>query len=191
MNKNIRGFSLLELTIVIAIVAVTAYLAAPSFNQWRNKHNVETAVSTLMDAINFTRYTAIETDSTITLCPTKDRQTCSSDWQGAIMIFKDLDKNRTLDQQDELIRVETLNLDGFIKSESWFGSNRYLQMTPNGLTNNQNGRYTICPKNGDDQLARQIIINRRGKARLAKDWNQDGIIDGNKGNPISCSNNAA
>ncbi len=171
----------------MAIITVTAYLAMPSFNQWRNKHNVETAVSTLMDAINFTRYTAIETDSTITLCPTKDHQTCSTQWQGAIMIFQDHDKNRTINDQDELIRIENLNLDGFIKSESWFGSNRYLQMTPGGLTNNQNGRYTICPSNGDEQLARQIIINRRGKARLAKDWNQDGIVDGSQGNPVSCS----
>ncbi|GLQ33673.1 GspH/FimT family pseudopilin [Litoribrevibacter albus] len=191
MKKTLHGFSLVELTVVIAIVAITAYLAMPSFYQWKNKHNVEAAVSTLMDAINFTRYTAIETDSTITLCPTSDHQHCSKDWQGALMIFKDSNKDRTLNTDEELIRIENLNLEGYIKSESWFGSHRYLQMTPGGLTNNQNGRYTICPSNGDSQLARQIIINRRGKARLAKDWNQDGIVDGSKGNPVSCGTNAA
>ncbi|MFC3152189.1 GspH/FimT family pseudopilin [Litoribrevibacter euphylliae] len=191
MKRTFSGFSLIELTVVIAIMAITAYLAMPSFYQWKHKHNVETAVSTLMDAINFTRYTAIETNSTITLCPTKDHQTCSNDWQGALMIFKDFDKNRQLDTDEELIRLETLNLQGYIKSESWFGSHRYLQMTPGGLTNNQNGRYTICPKNGDSHLARQIIINRRGKARLAKDWNQDGVVDGSQGHPVSCTNKAA
>ena len=103
------------------------------------------------------------------------------------MIFRDEDKDKQLDKQEELIRIEHLNLKGFIKSESWFGSNRYLRMTPGGLTNNQNGRYTICPSNGDSQIARQIIINRRGKARLAKDWDQDGIVDGSKGNPVTCS----
>jgi type IV fimbrial biogenesis protein FimT len=191
MKKTLHGFSLVEITVVIAIVAITAYLAMPSFYQWKNKHNVDTAVNTLMDAINFTRYTAIETDSTITLCPTEDQQSCSKTWQGALMIFIDQDKDRQLDSNETLIRVEQLNLEGYIKSESWFGSHRYLQMTPGGLTNNQNGRYTICPSNGDSQLARQIIINRRGKARLAKDWNQDGIVDGSQGSPVSCQGKAA
>jgi type IV fimbrial biogenesis protein FimT len=187
MKKAFHGFSILELTIVIAILAITAYLAMPSFNQWQNKHNVETTVATLMNAINFSRYTAIETNSTITLCPTKDHVNCATDWQGAIMIFRDEDQNKKLNDDEELIRIEPLNLDGFIKSEAWFGSNRYLRMTPGGLTNNQNGRYTVCPKNKDNFLAQQIIINRRGKARLAKDWNQDGVIDGSKGNPVSCT----
>lgn len=187
MKKTIQGFSLVELTVVIAIIALTAYLAMPSFYQWKNKHNVESAVSTLMDAINFTRYTAIETNSIVTLCPTEDYTTCSNTWQGAIMIFHDQNMDKERDPSEDLIRLQELNLDGYIKSESWFGSNRYLQMTPGGLTNNQNGRYTVCPSNGDNQLARQIIINRRGKARLAKDWDQDGIIDGTKGNPVSCN----
>jgi type IV fimbrial biogenesis protein FimT len=184
--KKLTGFSILELSIVMAIITITAYLAVPSFIQWKHKHNIENAVINVLDTINYTRNIAIETDSTITMCPTEDQISCAKSWHSSIMVFKDLDQDKKLDEDDELLKINVIELDGFIKSESWFGSNKYLQMTPGGLTNNQNGRYTFCPKDGNNQLAQQIIVNRRGKARLAKDWNQDGIVDGSKGKPLDC-----
>jgi len=67
-----------------------------------------------------------------------------------------------------LYRLQPLMIPGSLKFRS-FGNKQYLQMTPFGMTNYQNGNFTYCPENGDANLARQVIISFTGRTRYARD----------------------
>lgn len=61
-RKN-SGFTLIELMITVAIVAILAYLAAPSFQETLQKQRVEGAAEGLLAALHNAKAEAIKTNS--------------------------------------------------------------------------------------------------------------------------------
>lgn len=56
-----RGFSLLELVVVIAIIGISAALAVPTFSSSANHHQLALAASETADAIRFARAETLRT----------------------------------------------------------------------------------------------------------------------------------
>ena len=63
-----RGFTLLELMIVITIVAVLATVASPSFSQYIASQRVKNAAYDLVAALSMTRSEAMTRGAAISLC---------------------------------------------------------------------------------------------------------------------------
>jgi type IV fimbrial biogenesis protein FimT len=71
-----RGFTLTELMICLAIVAVLAALGVPSFRRQIAAAAVTAAVNQTMGALQLARGTALATGSSATLCLTPDGAHC-------------------------------------------------------------------------------------------------------------------
>lgn len=86
------GFTLIELMVSIAIVAVIATLAVPSFTEFSASQRVKAAASSLFISILHARSEAITRDVTVTLSP------ISGDWANGWIIqnpaFPDLNLER-------------------------------------------------------------------------------------------------
>ena len=72
-----KGFTLVELLITIALMAVISALAAPSFQALIKKYKIALEARRVLATLNFTRMEAVKRNSLVSLCPSSDGLACS------------------------------------------------------------------------------------------------------------------
>lgn len=78
-----RGFTLIELMVAVAILAILAALAAPSFNEAILSNKLTSYANNFVASSTLARSEAIKRNSSVTLCRTINGLTCASSggWQ--------------------------------------------------------------------------------------------------------------
>ena len=180
------GLTLFELLFTLFLLSLLLGIALPDFTKLIEHKRADNNVRTLVTAIELARTSAIVDNSLVTLCRSQNGEECGGDWKNGILVFVDHDGDRDIDPEDRLVRFFTLpSLDGELYWRA-FQNRQYLQITPQGFTRYQNGNFTFCPASGELQHARQLILNRTGRVRLAGDSDGDGIAEDSRGRPIRC-----
>lgn len=181
----INGFNLIELLTVMAICSITLGLSAPSFSELLIRNRVSTQLSIISKAVTLARSSSIYKNTVVTLCRSRNYQRCDGAWSEGYMLFTDANKDRSINEDDQII----LKVDDIPEGDKiyWraFQNRQYLQMNPEGYTRYQNGTFTYCPKEGV-QYAKAIIINSAGRVRFSLDSDKDGIYEGANGAPLRC-----
>jgi type IV fimbrial biogenesis protein FimT len=113
------GFTLTELLVVTAIVAILLGIGVPSYRYISNSYRISSEVNGLLGDLQFARGEAIKEGVTITACVSRDGATCdagSTTWQEGWIVFQDLNNDQTVDPGDAVLRVQTafVNTDTFI-----------------------------------------------------------------------------
>lgn len=75
-----RGFSLLELMVVLAIIAIVALIALPDFRSTLDASRTTSAANNLLGAFKLARSEAVLRRASVTVCPSSDQSTCSGSW---------------------------------------------------------------------------------------------------------------
>ena len=52
LEKNIKGFSFLEIIVVIAMISIISAVAYPNFNNWRKERVIRSAAIKIKSSIN-------------------------------------------------------------------------------------------------------------------------------------------
>lgn len=73
-----RGFSLVELMVVVVLIAIIGGIAAPSFVQLTRRSQLSAAGNELVGAMQTARMTAVSRRETVSLCPTTTGNTCAT-----------------------------------------------------------------------------------------------------------------
>lgn len=168
MSAGQRGFQLLELLIVLALVCVLAGVALPGFQSLLAHQQLRAAVNDLFAAINLTRSLALARGSPVSLAPL---DAGGAAWEKGWVVFIDSNANSRPDAGDEEIFRQGPVAEG-ITIRSRFGSGT----PPHYISYNGAGRG--C-KTGNSQAAhfgavtvefgeqvRQIKINMLGRVRV-------------------------
>jgi type IV fimbrial biogenesis protein FimT len=105
-----RGFTIIELMVVVAIVATLAALAAPSFTPLMERWRVRQTVDGLQSALYFTRSEAIKRGGNVTIRkePTGTNgctlASGAADWDCGWVVFVDTNNDGTLDAGEEVLQ---------------------------------------------------------------------------------------
>jgi type IV fimbrial biogenesis protein FimT len=162
--RRSRGFTLIELMVVVAMVAILATLAAPSWTQIRIRSNIRSAVNDFTSSLYLARAEAVRLNVPVTVCPSDDGATCTAtEYQlgWIVRTGNPADANQMI-LQDVIPR-------NFVQMDATAPAARNFTFLPNGRpASNFNGAtLEACPDRDDmDHLVRQITINRTGRITL-------------------------
>lgn len=170
--KQAGGFTLIELMVAIAILAILLGIAVPSFSDATLGSKLSSYANNFVASVNLARSEAIKRNTTVTLCASGDGSSCatSGGWeQGWIVACNTTSPSTVCNATgtDLLIFHRQQAMPGGFKiSESSAG--RSIQFTSTGVGANQ-ATLTICratPTVGTAQ--RQINVWTTGRATVTK-----------------------
>ncbi|MHA6914994.1 GspH/FimT family pseudopilin [Ralstonia pseudosolanacearum] len=162
-----RGFTLVELVIVIAIVAILVMFAAPSFQSTIQSARTTIEVNSLVSDLQFARSEAIKRGQPVSLCVSSDGATClgSNKWQAGWIVFNDVNGSGAIDSSSDVVlrrRATFAGSDTFVASPTTTVLTYNREGFATGLTN---GTVTLvlhtAPVN--KQATRCVAINVVGR----------------------------
>ncbi len=86
-----NGFTLVELMVALAMVAILSAVAVPSFNSMLLRSGVRSASSDFGTDLNVARAEAIRVGGRVSLCPrdTPTALACGTDWRNGWLVFRE------------------------------------------------------------------------------------------------------
>jgi type IV fimbrial biogenesis protein FimT len=170
----IKGFTLIELMIGIALAAIIVSMAAPSFNSAMKNNKIVAETNEIIADINFARSEAVKRSNRVVLCrsasPSHNSPTCggtASNWSSGWLVFADTDADNTYNAaNDILIRIGN-PADKTVTIKTNNTADQELVYNPDGTINTGGNIavFAICDDRGKDH-GRQVQISATGRPRL-------------------------
>lgn len=88
-SRRISGFSLIELMITIAVVAILLALAFPSFEGSMRSNRVASASNELMASFSLARTEGLRSPGGAVVCTSTNGSTCGGDWNDGWIVWID------------------------------------------------------------------------------------------------------
>ena len=109
MNR-MSGFTLVEIMISIAVVAILLTIGIPSFRYVTNSNRIAGEINGLLGDMQYARAEAVKEGRPVTVCVSADGATCAgvNTWQSGWIVFSDVNGNAAVDAAtDVVLRVQT------------------------------------------------------------------------------------
>ena len=160
------GFTLVELMITIAIVAILAALALPSFQQSMRSNRAATATNEMIGALSLARSEAIRNSGGGAVRSSADGTSCGGGWSDGWLVWADTNGNGTLDTGETVLRYgqghPRLTVSNAGGTVAFDGRGRRTAATGQSVT--------IRPDEcGGQPLQRTLTINASGQITTAKE----------------------
>jgi type IV fimbrial biogenesis protein FimT len=174
---NSKGFTLLELMIVITILGIASALAFPGLQTMIANNRIQSSASDFVAALQFAKAEAVARVNPVTLCKSTDLTSCTDngDWQQGWIVFSDANDDGEVNAGDgETILLSHAALDPKITfGGTALGANNGVS---NSITLRQSGTSSIttvevlimCDDRGFDRNARGILITITGRGSVMK-----------------------
>jgi type IV fimbrial biogenesis protein FimT len=166
-----RGFTLIELIITFALVAVMLVLAAPSFIRFQRNSELTSTANDFVAAVSAARSEAMKSQRRTIMKPL-----ASEDWSTGWIVFVDVDNDGTQSSGDILVTrheamastvtvTVTTNAPAFAD-----GSTKYISFNGSGFLRLNNGSFPSASALdiGNTNETRRVIVSPAGRLRVCK-----------------------
>ncbi|WP_407305727.1 GspH/FimT family pseudopilin [Acinetobacter sp.] len=161
-----KGFTLVELIVTLAILAIMMTMALPYFHDIMAKQEIKNITHKLISSIQLAKSHAAIHHTNVVICPSQNKINCqASYWNSGFIVFLDTNKNRQVDTQEKIIYTESTELK--YGNLDWRGTLSIPSLTfqaSNGLPNGSNGSFYYCSTY--QQTHYKILLSRMGHTRI-------------------------
>jgi type IV fimbrial biogenesis protein FimT len=106
MKKN-SGFTLLELIVTVALVAIVTAIAVPSMTTFTQNDRMTTNINTMIGHLAYARSEAVKGSQQVSLCVSNDTATCTGgNWEDGWIVYIDADANNSFSAGDTVLRAQ-------------------------------------------------------------------------------------
>ena len=106
MKKN-SGFTLLELTITVAIISIVMAIAVPSMTTFTQNDRLTTNINTLIGHLAYARSEAVKRNQQVSICSSNNATTCTGgNWQDGWIVYIDADGDNSFTAGEEVLRAQ-------------------------------------------------------------------------------------
>lgn len=170
------GFTLFELVMTLALVAIIVTAAVPSLSGTIARQRQSVEINELFHAVHLARKTSIVRRRVVSLCPSEDGLSCldSLDWSPGWILFENTDRDSPaqVDPDESVLRFHRVRDDvRVVANRRSFTLRATTWRATNGTLTICDARQRIPP--------RALVISYTGRPRVA-----DARPDGS---PFSCS----
>ncbi len=171
-NKNnynkIKGFTLIELMITVAILAIIVALAYPSFQQMLYKMEAKRINNMIETTINQAKATSYMHHKRVFMCFLDKLGKCNRNGNQQLILFFDKNRNNKFDSAtDSVIQMNDLNLK-YAKMYFRVSLGRHYSRfsADTGMPRGFFGRVEYCPLENDNLNKYKMTFNQLGIIRF-------------------------
>lgn len=153
---RIAGFTLVELMVTVALVALLMAIGVPTFRDVSLGSRLSAAANNVLASVQLARSEAIKRNLAVTVCASADGATCADDggWEQGWII---------LDSAGNLIQRQGSLPDGYVMSQA--GGVLPLEFEPIGIGSNA-ATITVCRNDPLGRQERIVSVNAAGSVHI-------------------------
>lgn len=166
------GFTLVELMVTVAVVAILLAIGAPQLQGFLFKQRVAADVDTLGAAMHLARSEALKRSGRVSVCPLPaghaDRcvSAATKDWSNGWMVFINYPSAASGDNEYDSTRDTLLRVEQAVRSGSVMSNTDAIAVSfqANGLALGNAQTFTIQPANTTgDPSCKQVTLSAQGR----------------------------
>ncbi|MGY8565202.1 GspH/FimT family protein [Paracidovorax citrulli] len=163
-SRRLRGMTLLELSVTLAIAALLCLLALPSFSDALGRWRADMLRMQLVSVFNSARSTAITRHAPVAVCPSDDGTRCGSDWSRGWLILLDPATGADLAPTGRVLQFRAGYDDRGLRATSSRARQR-LRFQGDGRSSGSPLTVDIC---AGGRLRGQVVVNNVGRTRSTR-----------------------
>jgi type IV fimbrial biogenesis protein FimT len=187
-----RGFTVIELMVTLVVAAVLLTLGVPSFSNTIEQNRLSTQINNLISTLQYARSESVKTGKRITVCKSNTGTGCvttAAGYESGWIVFEDdSPADGDFDVGEQLLKVH----EAMDSNLTLRGNNRFVNfisyLPTGGIANadpNADQDHFVLCKESDTTKSRAVYVITSGRARVAKDNNNDNIPEDDSGTNIT------
>jgi type IV fimbrial biogenesis protein FimT len=168
-RKRMRGFTMIELAVVMIMVAILTMIAIPSFQYITTANRISSEINSLLGDLQYARIEAVKEGYPVTVCPSSNGTTCTvaNNWAIGWIVFADSNGDGVVGTApvEAILRVEPAIPNGDTLTSDNTNATKGVTFNRDGFAFNLNGTITYTLHNSTNIKAytRCLAVNIVGR----------------------------
>lgn len=159
--SKLRGFTLIELMIVLAIMGILISTVIPGFRGVIDNNRITTQSNLLMASLNLARAESVKRNNTVAVCKSSSGTGCTSaaaGWEEGWLVFSDTDNDATVEVGETIVLVQGAIEGVTIRPRGGSFTNAFFYRADGSASGTDT--FNVCPDDGKTAYARKVFVSR-------------------------------